>query len=162
VAHDFNNIITAILGSGAFLREDLVARGEATDEVDTVIAAAERASRLTRQLLAFSRATPADVTAVDVCRVVRDTESMLRRLMGEDITIDVLVTDVVMPRYSGPALVARLRAQRPGLRVLYVSGYVQDDAGLDLDAPYTAFLGKPYPPVALVNAVGALLDSGSG
>ena len=93
--------------------------------------------------------------------VVEATDGEHALTLGTDSTIDLVVTDVVMPRHNGPALVAQLRATRPGIPVLYVSGYVQDDDALDLEAPNTAFLGKPYTSAGLVNAVEALLESGS-
>jgi CheY-like chemotaxis protein len=67
-------------------------------------------------------------------------------------TIDVVVTDVVMPRVSGPKLVAELRQHRPGLKVVYVSGYT-----FDMLDPRTledgAFLTKPFTASDLAAAV---------
>jgi DNA-binding NarL/FixJ family response regulator len=65
-----------------------------------------------------------------------------------------------MPRSNGPQLVAEVRRRRAGLRVLYVSAYVQKEAGLDLTAPGTAFLAKPYSAEQLVEAVSRLLRGG--
>lgn len=67
---------------------------------------------------------------------------------------DVLVTDVVMPGMSGPKLAETLRAHRPGLGVLLVSGYPGET--LDLHSagqPELAFLSKPYTGSQLVAAV---------
>jgi CheY-like chemotaxis protein len=75
--------------------------------------------------------------------------------------ISIVVTDVVMPRRSGPQLVAELRPRIPGLCVLYVSGYVQKNEKIDMSFPHTAFLAKPYTPKALVAAVQALSAAGS-
>jgi len=74
--------------------------------------------------------------------------------------IDVLVTDMVMPDgMSGRELIARLKAQKPGLRVILCSGYSRDllraDARLDEELN---FLPKPYTPVKLANAVRKCLD----
>jgi two-component system cell cycle sensor histidine kinase/response regulator CckA len=72
--------------------------------------------------------------------------------------IALVITDVVMPRIGGPELAARLRAKRPGLKVLFTSGYTEDTLVLqDLD-PAQAFLQKPYMPAALSARVRALLD----
>jgi signal transduction histidine kinase len=73
--------------------------------------------------------------------------------------LHLLVTDVVMPGLSGPRLAERLRAARPGLRVLYLSGYSEEE--LDLAAgcgPDTAFLAKPYLGTTLARTIRALLD----
>jgi signal transduction histidine kinase len=71
----------------------------------------------------------------------------------------LLLTDVVMPRGSGPELARALSATRPGLRVLYVSGYTTDavaERGGSGDG--AAFLSKPFTAHALAHAVRALLD----
>lgn len=69
--------------------------------------------------------------------------------------VDLLVTDVVMPGMSGTALADELRGVRPGLKVLFMSGYT-DDAVLRHGIQYdrVAFLHKPFTPGALLDAVG--------
>jgi len=78
-------------------------------------------------------------------------------------TIDLLVTDVVMPGMSGPELAAHLERARPGLAVLYTSGYTDHalfQRGVVEEG--TAFLPKPYQPSALVGKVAEMLsESGS-
>jgi two-component system cell cycle sensor histidine kinase/response regulator CckA len=71
--------------------------------------------------------------------------------------IDLLVSDVVMPRAGGPQLAERLQAERPGLKVLYVSGYSAGDG--PEGASGAAFLAKPFLPDRFVRMVREVLDS---
>lgn len=72
-------------------------------------------------------------------------ETALEMLAGEGEPIDLLVTDVVMPRLDGPSLVKEVRAQRPDLKVIFISGYAEDNfrKRLDEDAGIH-FLPKPF------------------
>jgi signal transduction histidine kinase/ActR/RegA family two-component response regulator len=78
-------------------------------------------------------------------------------------TIDLLVTDVVMPTFNGRELAQRVCRSRPGLRVLYISGYAADAAVrrgvLEEGAP---FLAKPFTPADLTRAVRRVLDAPRG
>jgi PAS domain S-box-containing protein len=80
-------------------------------------------------------------------------------LASTDDHIDLLVTDVVMPHMSGPELVERLATLRPGLPVLFVSGYsheiIRDRSALP---PGSVFLEKPFSTVGLLSAVRNLID----
>jgi two-component system cell cycle sensor histidine kinase/response regulator CckA len=85
------------------------------------------------------------------------------RLLCDDATLaalDLVVSDVVMPRLGGVELVTALRARRHDLPVLFVSGYRETNA-LDelLTTPHTVFLEKPFAPAALLEAVQLLLTS---
>ena len=71
--------------------------------------------------------------------------------------IDLVLTDVVMPRLGGPELVRRLTARAPGRKVLFTSGYSASPVTDTLE-PAQAFLQKPYLPSTLVAAVKALLE----
>ena len=74
--------------------------------------------------------------------------------------VDLLVTDVIMPHLNGRALADRLCAERPGLRVLFVSGYTEDvlaHHGLHTDAAMD-FLAKPYSMAVLARRVREVLD----
>lgn len=86
VAHDFNNLLTAILGYAALVKEGMNDPGRRRN-VDEVVKAATRATALTRQLLAFSRQEVPEVTVLNANEVVTDLLDMLRRLIGEHMTL---------------------------------------------------------------------------
>ncbi|MBS2040649.1 PAS domain S-box protein [bacterium] len=78
-------------------------------------------------------------------------------------SIDLLITDVIMPGMSGIELAAQLRAQRPDLPVLFVSGYTDDRIQLENLRPgREAFLQKPFTPTTLASKVRQLLDERPG
>jgi two-component system cell cycle sensor histidine kinase/response regulator CckA len=73
--------------------------------------------------------------------------------------IDILLSDVLMPRMGGRQLAARLAEARPNLRVLFMSGY-GDDGVLERgpEEPSAAFIGKPFSPQELARRVRQVLD----
>ncbi len=87
VAHDFNNLLTAILGFATLAEEDVPADSTVRDALWQIRRSAEQAAILTRQLLAFGRRQILQPEVLDLNRVVSTVEPMLRRLIGEDITI---------------------------------------------------------------------------
>jgi len=88
VAHDFNNILTAILGFGELAQLDLAPGHPARARVDEILKAAERAAELTRQMLAFSRQQVLRPRPLDLNKVVEGTRAMLDRLIGADVRIE--------------------------------------------------------------------------
>jgi PAS domain S-box-containing protein len=87
VAHDFNNLLTIIKGSSELMLMDLPEGDERREDVEMVLSASERATGLTRQLLAFSRRQVTQPREVDLNALVTGLEPMLRRLIGEDIRV---------------------------------------------------------------------------
>ena len=87
IAHDYNNILCAILGHANFILETMEPDEEARLDVEDIIAASERGASLTRQLLAFSRKQILQPKVVDIRSVVLGMESMLRRLIGADVEL---------------------------------------------------------------------------
>jgi two-component system, cell cycle sensor histidine kinase and response regulator CckA len=89
VAHDFNNILTAILGYLEAARLDLAEGGSPDADLAEVERAARRAAELTRQLLAFARRQVAQPRNVDLNVLTRSMDSLLTRVIGEDIRLTV-------------------------------------------------------------------------
>jgi PAS domain S-box-containing protein len=85
VAHDFNNLLTIISGYGQLLQEHL-SSGD-LGYVEEILKASDRATALTRQLLAFSRRQILAPQVLDLNSVVANLEKMLRRLIGENIEL---------------------------------------------------------------------------
>jgi two-component system, cell cycle sensor histidine kinase and response regulator CckA len=88
-----------------------------------------------------------------------DGVEALALVEGHPGPIDLVVTDVIMPRMSGPDLAARLRARQPGIRVLYVSGYTADQLRAQADLGREAtLLAKPFTSEGLLRKVREVLD----
>ncbi|HLA79731.1 MAG TPA: PAS domain S-box protein [Vicinamibacteria bacterium] len=87
VAHDFNNLLTAIAGYAELLLRHLGANDPLRKHAQGALDAADRATALTRQLLAFSRKQVLVRRPLDVNSVVVDIEDMLRRVIGEDVRL---------------------------------------------------------------------------
>ena len=87
VAHDFNNVLLAIRGYGELAMRAIARGADATQEVEEMIAGAERAAALTRQLLAFSRRQVLRSETIDLSDTVREMDKMLRPLIGDDVQL---------------------------------------------------------------------------
>jgi PAS domain S-box-containing protein len=96
LAHEYNNIMTAILGYGEFLSGALEEGSKLREYADVITASAERAARLTDGLLTYSRKQMTNMEAVDVNEVVRATERYLAGLVSEGIELQVELADVTM------------------------------------------------------------------
>ena len=93
IAHDFNNLLTAILGYSDLLLARLRPGNPLSGEVEEIKRAGERGASLVRQLLAFSRKQVLAPHVLELGRVVVGMERMLRRLIGEDVGLDILTAD---------------------------------------------------------------------
>jgi PAS domain S-box-containing protein len=89
VAHDFNNVLAAIIGSSDLLAMRLKPGDPAKEEAEEIRKAAERGAALTRQLLAFSRSQVLEAKLLDLNEIVLKLESLLQRLAGEEVTVKV-------------------------------------------------------------------------
>jgi PAS domain S-box-containing protein len=90
VAHEFNNLLTAISGYGQILQESIAADDELSREsIANVIKAAERAAELTRGLLAFSRKQVINTKPVRIDTLISNTGKIIQRVIGEDIEFNI-------------------------------------------------------------------------
>ena len=88
-------------------------------------------------------------------------EEALRLAAAMPKPVNVLVTDVVMPRLTGPVVAERLRDRWPGLKVLFMSGYTERVKPVFLNLPGTLFIQKPFLPTELAAQLRRLLDEPS-
>ncbi len=164
IAHDFNNLLMVIMGHGELLRRGLESDDARLRKIQHVMGAAERAARLVRQLLAFSRKQVLEPQVVDLNALVSDTARMLRPLLGEDVRIvtrlapalgqvrvdpaqidQVLMNLAVnardaMPRGGTLSLETANVASAPGGQV----ALVVRDTGLGMDETTRAHLFEPF------------------
>ena len=87
VAHDFNNILTSIIGFGELLLNNAALDNLARRDVEEIYSAATRASALTQQLLAFGRKQAIEPVSTSLNEVVERLNLMLRRPVGENVTL---------------------------------------------------------------------------
>src|SRR6202035_3310361 len=87
IAHDFNNLLMVISGYTEVLLDQLAPSHPLHTKADAIRQASDRASALTRQLLAFSRKQHLELKVIDVNAIVTDMERLLRPLIGEDIEV---------------------------------------------------------------------------
>ncbi|WP_437636366.1 ATP-binding protein [Sorangium sp. So ce854] len=97
VAHDFNNMLTAIFGHKELAVRKARPASPVLEHLEQIGTAAERAAALTRQLLAFARRQLIQPTVVDPNALVLGVEPLLRPLVGEDVALDVLPGSEIWP-----------------------------------------------------------------
>jgi PAS domain S-box-containing protein len=93
VAHDFNNILTAIIGYGNLLQIKIDAADPLRHNVDQILTASERAASLVHSLLAFSKKQIINPQPVTMQNIVTGVAKLLHRLIGEDIDLNVAFTE---------------------------------------------------------------------
>jgi PAS domain S-box-containing protein len=104
VAHDFNNLLAAILIQSDLLLENTALDASVRDGLRLIRASAERGTALTRQLLAFSRRQTMQIRDVDLNQLVANLANMLRRLLGEDVQLELRLNPSPLWTRADPAL----------------------------------------------------------
>jgi signal transduction histidine kinase len=108
IAHDFNNLLTVILGYG----ELLLVRSDVPKEVNQdaleIVKAARSAASLTRQLLAFSRRSLLEPRVINLNDVVGNIQTLVERLLGDDIALDVRLAPGLDPVRADPSHVEQV------------------------------------------------------
>jgi PAS domain S-box-containing protein len=108
VAHDFNNLLMVITAYVEIMQEQLSPENKFLKNLDQVKKAAERASSLTQQLLAFSRRQVLLPRIIDLNFVIKDSLKMIRRLIGEDIELNVSLEDSLWAVKADPGQVVQV------------------------------------------------------
>ena len=108
VAHDFNNLLTIISGYTALVHETLRDDTERAAMLEEVAGAANRASELTRQLLAFSRRESKQLRPLDLNESIERMHALLRRLIGEDIEITITLSNECSKVQADPGQIGQV------------------------------------------------------
>jgi two-component system cell cycle sensor histidine kinase/response regulator CckA len=103
IAHDVNNMMTVVTGFGELVLEQLPEGHPVRGMVREIKKAGDRAAAVTRQLLAFSRKQVLSPVVLDLNQVVEDMQTMLRRLIGEDVALSSHLTPNLRPVKADPA-----------------------------------------------------------
>jgi signal transduction histidine kinase/ActR/RegA family two-component response regulator len=136
VAHDFNNMLTAIIGFGGLLRMKLNGDEQAQGHLDQMLSAAEKAAGLSKGLLAFSRQQRMDPKPIDLSAIVSNMKKILSRVIGEDIEFKTSLKggDLVVMADSGQIeqvllnLVTNARDAMPvGGQLIIETGFAEMD-----------------------------------
>jgi PAS domain S-box-containing protein len=108
VAHDFNNLMTAVIGFSDLLLLRLQNDDPTRKEIDLIKKAGESASTLTQRLLAFSRKQVQHPAVMDLNAAVTNMEQMLRRMIGEDIVLDTLLDPALEHILADPSQIEQV------------------------------------------------------
>jgi PAS domain S-box-containing protein len=166
VAHDFNNLLTIIIGNLEALQRTVRRPDLDVDRLERSVAnamrGARRAESLTQRLLAFSRQQPLDPKPIDLGRLVTGMSDLLRRTLGEQITIETVLSGNVWRALADPnQLELAILNLAVNARDAMPSGgkLTLETANVHLDDQYAASQAEVVPGQYVMLAV---TDSGSG
>jgi len=103
IAHDFNNLLTVILGNADLLSDSLARQDDLRGLADMISSAAQRGADLTQRLLAFARRQALEPRATDVGALLSGMSTLLRRALGEPVSIELRPADGLWPAMVDPA-----------------------------------------------------------
>jgi signal transduction histidine kinase len=146
IAHDFNNLLTTVLAGSGLVLDELPADDPMRQEVEEIRQAGERAAAVTRKLLLFSRRAEVEPSTLDLNAIVSDAGAMLRRLLGEDIALEVALAE-------GAAWV---RADASGLEQVLVNLAVNARDAMPRGGPLRIATGSTHVDAAAVRRHPAL------
>ena len=108
IAHDFNNLLTVVQGYTDVILGEIAADHPHRSALEQVKRAGERAAALTRQLLLFTRRQVVEARVVDLNAIVREMDRMLRRLIGEDLELDIRTVGESCPIKTDPGQIEQV------------------------------------------------------
>lgn len=108
VAHDFNNMLAVILGYTELILDETPQDSDMYRSLEEIYQAAERAKGLTRQLLAFARKQVLEMTSLNINKVIIDFSKMIKRLIGEDVEIKLLLEKDIPDIMADSAMVEQI------------------------------------------------------
>jgi signal transduction histidine kinase/ActR/RegA family two-component response regulator len=108
IAHDFNNLLTVVINHADFAMEEAGESAPVRTDLIEIRKAADRAADLTRQLLAFGRKQVLKPQVLDLSKIVGGMEEMLRRLLGEDVEVSVLLAPGLAKVMADPGQVEQV------------------------------------------------------
>ena len=108
VAHDFNNILTVIVGYGTMMQENMKQDDPLKINIEQILAASDKAAALTRNLLAFSRKQVMNPISVNLNMVVGCVVTLLRRILGEHINLTTITKVDPLPTIADSALIEQV------------------------------------------------------
>ncbi len=162
LAHDFNNLLTVIMGHSQVLLSEMEPTHPLRGKIEEMQKAGDRAATLIRQLLTFSRKQPSEPTILSLNPIVANFETMLRRLIGEDIELKINASPEPLRVKADPSqleqvlmnLVVNARDATPKGGVLTI-----ETASANLGRSPVYHL-RPLPPGAYVRL--SVIDTGCG
>lgn len=108
LAHDFNNLLTVIMGQSQVLIAEMEPENPVRKKLEEMHRAGERAAALIKQLLTFSRRQPSEPNVINLNAVVSNMESMLQRLIGEDIELTINGSQEVLQIKADPSQIEQI------------------------------------------------------